>query len=143
MAAIKDLGRITAKWQRVTAGATAEYTEGVQNPRKDWAANTMAANDAWKAGVQQAASQNRFAKGVRKAGNSTWQKAAVEKGPQRFAQGVQLAAEKYEQGFAPYREVIAGLNLPQRGPKGDPANIQRVAVISKALHDKKLSLIGG
>ena len=143
MAAIKDLSRISQKWTRVTSGATQEYTEGIQNPRSDWAANTMKASDAWKQGVQQAASQNRFAKGVRKAGNQTWQQAAIEKGPARFSQGVQLAGDKYEAGFAPYRETISGLQLPPRGPKGDPANIQRVAVVAKALHDKKQSLLGG
>jgi hypothetical protein len=35
--------------------------------------------------------------------------------------------------------VIQGTTLPPRGAKGDPANIQRVAVLATALHAKKVS----
>lgn len=77
-----------------------------------------------------------------KTGTSGWQTAAIAKGPSRFSEGVNLATDKYEKGFAPYRDVIDKLSLPPRGPKGDPTNIQRVAAVAKALHDEKLAREG-
>jgi hypothetical protein len=139
MANIKALDRINAKWQRVTAGAGAEYEEGVRNPTADWKSETLKANASYKAGVQKSISLDSFAKGVDAAGTAKWQKNAIEKGPARFAQGVSLAVDAYSTGFAPYRQVISALTLPPRGPKGDASNINRVAVVAKALHDKKLA----
>lgn len=139
MANIKALDRINAKWQRVTAAAGAEYEEGVRNPSADWKTETLKQNAAYKAGVQKSISLDSFAKGVEHAGTAKWQKNAIEKGPARFAQGVSLAVDAYSTGFAPYRQVISSLTLPPRGPKGDTSNINRVAVVAKALHDKKLA----
>jgi hypothetical protein len=143
MPAIKTLDRIKAKWNRVTSAASGEYEEGVRNPRTDWKTATMGAEKAYESGIQKSIQQKAFGKGVNKAGTAKWQTNAIEKGPARFSQGVQLAEQAYADGFAPFRDVIANLKLPDRGPKGDPVNIQRVALQAKALHDKKLSLRGG
>jgi hypothetical protein len=139
MANIKPLDRINAKWQRVTSAAGAEYEEGVRNPTADWKVETLKANSAYKAGLQKSISLDSFAKGVEAAGTLKWQNNAIAKGPSRFAQGVQLAVDAYSIGFAPYRQVISALTLPPRGPKGDVSNINRVAVVAKALHDKKIA----
>lgn len=139
MANIKSLDRTNAKWQRVTANAGAEYEEGVKNPTRDWKTQTLGANAAYKQGVQKSIAADSFAKGVSAAGSAKWQENAIAKGPSRFAQGVTLAVDAYSTGFKPYRDVIAALTLPPRGAKGDPANINRVAVVAKALHDKKLA----
>ena len=139
MADIKALDRINEKWQRVTSAAGAEYEEGVRNPRTDWKVATLKQNAAYKAGVQKSISLDSFAKGVEAVGTAKWQKNAIEKGPARFQQGVSLAGDAYTTGFAPYRQVISSLTLPPRGPKGDASNINRVAVVAKALHDKKLA----
>lgn len=139
MANIKPLDRINAKWQRVTSAAGAEYEDGVRNPSADWKANTLAATAAYKTGVQTSIAKDSFAKGVTAVGTAKWQANAIAKGPTRFAQGVSLAIDSYSAGFAPYRQVIQGLTLPARGPKGDPSNINRVAIVAKALHDKKLA----
>lgn len=138
MPAIKDLTKISEKWARQAAGATQEYEEGVRNPRKDWAAETQKANDSYKAGIQKSLADERFKKGVARAGTSKWQKGAIDKGVSRWAEGVAVSTKAYEEGFGPYASVIGRLQLPPRGPKGDPKNIQRVAVIAKALHDEKV-----
>ena len=139
MANIKSLDRTNAKWQRVTAASGAEYEEGVRNPKADWNKETAQANGSYKAGLQKSIAADSFLKGVNAAGTAKWQKNAIEKGPSRFSQGVTLAVDAYSKGFAPYRNVIANLTLPPRGPKGDASNINRVAVVAKALHDKKLA----
>ncbi len=140
--AIKSTAEAGAKWKRRASSAAGEYEEGVKNPRKSWEAETVAATEAYKAGIQKSLANDSFSKGVKAAGNTKWQKNAIEKGPARFSQGVELAQGDYEKGFAPYRAAIAGLTLPKRGPKGDPNNIRRVELIAKTLHNVKLQRLG-
>jgi hypothetical protein len=142
MAEIKDLARIGAKWKRVASGAAVEYEEGVKNPKRDWAKATSDAEPAYTAGIQAALGRKAFGKGVNKAGTGKWQENAIKKGPGRYTEGVSLAEEAYLKGFAPYREIIARTTLPSRGARGDPKNINRVAVLAKALHDHKIAQTG-
>lgn len=138
MANIKSLARISAKWATVTPARQAEYIEGVENPKVDWGKATLEAVDAQAKGIQAALTAKSFARGVAKAGTAKWKSKTLQKGPGRWAEGVSLSQADYEAGFAPFREVIANIVLPPRGPKGDPVNINRVAVIAKALHDRKV-----
>lgn len=137
MPKIKDLSRIADKWTTVTPQRQDSYVEGVQNPREDWKSATLAASARHTAAVQKSLTEKSFDKGVSKAGTSKWQKNAIEKGPSRWAQGVELGKDNYAKGFAPYAQIIANTSLPPRGPKGDPSNINRVAVMAKALSDGK------
>lgn len=138
MAKIKPIDQIAAKWSRVTPARTQDYTAGVQSPRADWEQATTAANDRFVQGVTEAAQSGRFANGVRKAGTAKWQQKTLEKGPNRFAEGVRLGKQDFQDGFAPFAQVIAGVQLPPRGPKGDPSNIERVRAIAQALHQRKI-----
>jgi len=130
-------GNPGAKWKRRTENATEEYIQGVQSPRVSWQQATIAAAANQAKGVQQAITEQRFQKGVAKAGDARWAAKAVSKGGQRFGSGVAEGQADYEAGFSKYATVIANTALPPRGPKGDPANIQRVAVMAKALNDAK------
>lgn len=139
MAEIKSLSAIKDKWARVTPGRSEDYKIGVQNPRRSWEEGAAGQEDAWREGVTQAATQGSFARGVRAAGEQKWKSRTLKKGPSRFAEGVITGAPDYETGFAPYREVIAGVTLPARYPKGDPRNIERVRAIATALRESKVS----
>lgn len=143
MPPIKPLDRISKKWARVSALSGPSYTEGIQSTTKDWAELTEDAGSNYAAGVQAAIADKRFEAGVRKAGTDKWRRNALEKGPDRYAQGVRLAENAYRDGFEPYRRVIEATTLPPRGPKGDAANIERVRVMADALHQEKLRLAGG
>lgn len=142
MAKIKESAVISSKWARRAGNASDEYLQGVQNPRVDWATATAAAEKAYEDGIQKSVARKAFGKGVKKAGSTKWQNAAIEKGPDRYRTGVQLGQAAYEEGFAPFRAAIASLNLPARGAKGDPKNIDRVRAVAEALHKKKLELEG-
>ena len=142
MVKIKSLEEIKKKWSEVTPGRAPYYEAGVRAPREDWASRTAAAQDAWQQGVQEAITQGRFAKGVKRAGTEKWQRKALAVGVRRWPEGVRAAADDYAAGFAPYREVLERLTLPERRAKGDPANIDRVRKIAEALHKKKLELLG-
>lgn len=142
MPAVKSLDRISSKWARVAAVSQGEYEEGVKNPRVDWAEATKAAEANYERGVQAAIQRKSFGKGVSKAGTAKWQTNTLTKGPSRWAGGIQISEQAYQSGFAPYREVIMRTVLPPRGPKGDPKNIQRVAVLADALHKERISRQG-
>jgi len=140
MAKIKALADIGAKWTRVTPGRTQDFRDGVAAPRKDWASQTAAAEGAYTEGVQKAASEGRFGKGVKARGTSGWQEKTLNKGVNRWGEGVRGATQDFQNGFAPFHKVIESVVLPPRGSKGDPRNIDRVSVIAAALHGRKVSV---
>lgn len=137
MAAVKSADRVAGKWSRVTPMRQQDYTEGVQSPRTPWAAAAAAANDRYKAGVQEAATANRFQRGVQAAGDQRWQSKSLSKGPGRFAEGVSISGPDYQAAVQPYLDTIAATQLPQRFPAGDPRNLERVRAIAMALRKKR------
>lgn len=141
MADIKPLAGISSKWKSNASASEARtsYTEGVQSPRRSWAASAAGADQARKDGLAAADARGAFVSGVQAAGDAKWKARAASVGPSRFSQGVQGAQSDYQSGFAPYHAVISGTTLPPRGPKGSPENIDRVRVISEALHGAKVS----
>lgn len=138
MAEIKSMGQIRDKWTRVTPGRSEDYKIGVQNPKRDWQAETEASKDNWKSGIDAAAAKDMYGKGVAKAGTKKWQEKSMKKGPGRFAEGVYIAGPDYEKGFAPYREAIARTDMGPRFPRRDPRNLDRVRKIVTALVSEKI-----
>ena len=138
MAEIKSMSAIRDKWTRVTPGRTEDYKLGIAHPKRDWEAETLAAKDNWKAGIDAAAGKGLFEKGIVRAGTKKWQDKALKKGPGRFAEGVYIAGPDYEKGFAPYREAIAAVDLGPKFPRRDPRNLERVKRVVDALIEEKL-----
>jgi hypothetical protein len=133
MAGIIGLDRAAAKFVRNSGTAGASYEEGVRNPRKPWAESAAAAETNYRDSVTQAATQGRYGKGVRKAGNQKWQTRASTLGAQRFPSGVAMAAPDWTAGFAPYHQAISAAQLPPRRPARDPANRLRINAILDAV----------
>lgn len=138
MAEIRPLSQIRDKWTRVTPGRTEDYKIGVQNPRRDWEQETVAAKDNWKAGVDAAAAKDLFGKGVTEAGSRKWQEKSLKKGPGRFAEGVYIAGPDYERGFARFHAAIQAVDLGPKFPKRDPRNMERVKRVVEALITEKV-----
>lgn len=137
MAQTKSLSDTTAKWGRRAGSAGQEYADGVQSPRRSWAAATQAAEVNYEQGVQASIGRKSFGKGVAKAGDAKWKDRATTLGSARFASGVAASENEYSKGFAPYLSVLAGLTLPPRGAKGSPQNLARVAAVANALRNAK------
>jgi hypothetical protein len=137
MAAVKPAAAVAEKWARVTPQRTEDYKLGVQNPRTPWAAAARAAEDRYKTGVQAAAQANRYGRGISAAGDQKWTRKSLEKGPNRFAEGVQLSAQDFQAGIEPYLQTIASTTLPPRFARGDPRNLERVRAIVDALRKKR------
>lgn len=143
MPAVKPASAIAEKWARVTPTRDADYRAGIERPLRNWEEEAAAAEDRYVEGVTQAAQAGRYGQGVRAAGTAKWQRKALALGVQRWGPGVRVAQPDYERGFAPYRDVIERIELPPRRATGDPANIERVAAIARALHEAKVRAGGG
>lgn len=143
MPQIRTTSQIAQKWARVTPQRSEDYAAGVRAPRVDWAQATQAAEQTWRDAITAAAGRGAFSSGVRTAGTAKWQARTIAKGPSRFAEGVMVGAADYEAGFAPYRDVIEHTQLPPRGPKGDPRNVERVRTMAQALRVKRVGTAGG
>ena len=139
MPAIKPLDKITKTWAKRAAAARDEYLDGVKNPRKDWESETVAAVERMVTGFNEAAGDGRIDRGITDAGTRKWQARASTVGPGRFSEGVRGAEPEYRTGFAPFHSRIAATDLPPRGPKGSPENLERVRIMAEALHDQKVS----
>lgn len=126
MANIKSLDSSAKKFATNASMAGNSYSEGVANPKRDWATATKAAEANYDAGVQAGIQKKSFGKGVIKAGSSKWQQGATQKGATRFAAGVAMGEDKYKAGFQPYHQAISSATLPTRFAKRDPRNIERV-----------------
>jgi len=137
---IPSIAEIAEKWERVTPARAQDYILGVKTTRKDWEAETLAAAVNYERGVTAAIGEQRFQRGVSKAGTAKWRKNTIEKGGTRWGQGVRLGGVEYARGFQPYRDALEALDLPPRGPRGDPVNLERVRVIAETLHALKLQI---
>lgn len=136
---VKDLATAAKKFSTNAAAGTSNYQAGV-TADNTWATNTGNSAQTWQAGVQAAASNGSFAKGVSKAGQGKWQSATLQKGVARFQTGVNTPAAQaaWQNGFQPFATVLSSLALPARGPKGSPQNTAIVQTIADALHKAKL-----
>ena len=134
---VKSADAVAKKWATRAGAAGADYASGVNGTTKDWASDTAAAAPAWAAGVQTAAANGSFAKGVNAAGTQKWKTKAANVGAARYPQGVAAATPYYQAGITSVLQVLSGITLPARGPKGDPGNLNRVTIVAQALRKMK------
>lgn len=138
MVQIKSSTDIAKKWATVTPARAREWEEEVRaTPDERWAGATIASAPNYDAGVTEAISDGRFAKGI-EANRTKWKRKALAVGPTRFGTGVRAAESDMAAGYAPYREVISALELTPKGPRGAPGNYDRVRQIGEALHNARI-----
>ena len=135
---LRPLDQITDKWERRASGAAPDYQAGLASPRQPWSQAAIAAKSAWQQGVTEAAGRDAFAKGVAKAGDTKWFNKASTLGVRRYPEGVGVAKDDYKGGFAPYYDALTKIDLPARGARGDPKNLERVRAIMQTLRKIKV-----
>ena len=138
MVKVPPIERVKRKWVERASVAEDDYRYGIETS-EDWQAATLNATSRWEQGIQQAIREKRFESGVRRVTTDEWRRKALEVGARRFAEGVRAAEEEYAKAMSEVLRVIEGLTLPERGPRGDPKNIERVKVIADALHKWRIS----
>ena len=140
---VKDLTASSAKWSERASSASDEYAKNAVASQDAWGRNTQASEANYRAGISQANIGTRFARGVARALAAGKYARKIEAvGGSRFATGVQGAGGDWSTGFGPYHTALQGISLPARRPRGDAANIQRVAAIASTLHARRLALLG-
>lgn len=137
---IMPLVKIVGKWARRVAIAGPEYEDGLRNPRRDWEAATLAAEDTWEAAIAEAIRLKLWSAGVREAGTAKWRTRSLELGTARWRPGVTVAQPDYSAGFEPFHRALEALTLPPRYAKGDERNFDRVIAIGKELHRVKRAM---
>lgn len=137
---IASAEHIAAKWKEVTPGRSGYYEAGAIVAGDEWEKQTKASADAFLAGVTAGNIKQLFLGGVGRAGAAKYGRKVKEVGVPRFSQGVQAAEMDMREGFAPFRETIAGLTLAKRQPRGSTANYGRVQEVGTALNKKRLAL---
>jgi len=125
------------RWKNRASAAAPDYQFGVSNPLNDWQANALAAKDAWRQGVTDAASRDAYGKGVAKTPTAFWQKRALELGVPRYPDGITKSVDVYLTNWKPYYDALTKIELPPRGARGDPKNLERVRVIVQTLRNVK------
>lgn len=135
---IKPMTNIVEKWSSRAQGAGQAYSDGIDNPRVPQAQAALAAEGAYEQGVQAAIGRKAFGKGVVKNAGK-WAQNAKAKGAGRFGPGVSMAKPAFQAGLQPFLNTLSGLDLPPRGPKGDPSNVNRVVAVNTALRAQKMA----
>lgn len=134
---VKSAAAIAEKWARVTPERSQDFEDGVRNPMRDWATETLEAEARYEAGIKSSIARKAFGKGVKKAGTDKQKSKTIVKGIPRWSEGVRIAEDDMRVGMEPVVKVLEGLTLPPRFETGDPRNIERVKAIQQALHKLK------
>ncbi len=135
----KTLGETRRKWAEVTPTRQTEYAAATPAAAQKWEANTIAAAPNFGAAIRAANIEARQAAGVRRAGSAKFARKVRDVGASRFGPGVAAAAGDFEAAFGPYLQIIQGVDLPARRPRGDPANYMRVNAVGNPLHARRLA----
>lgn len=121
---------LAQKWADATNNGTNNYKAGVMAVTQSPGPAAAARKDAYLAGVQ--AKADKWAARLNNLPLATWQQGCTNKGMNRIPDGVKQGQPKMNNFFQqviPYIDSgIQGLNNTNpRGPKGSPANKQRMS----------------
>jgi len=138
---IKPVSDIGKKWTEGAQARAGYYESEAPAAGAEWEANTVASGGTYKAGISVAGIEKRFVGGVRRAGAAKFERKVREVGVSRYSPGVAAAQGDFESGFADYANVLEGLEIPDRGPRGSPGNYAIVEKVGSALHKKRLAVL--
>lgn len=126
MAVVRSAADSAKKFVQRAQAAAPDYASGVAGAGPRWQAGTEAANDAYKQGVQESLADDRFVRGVRKAGAGKYQTNASKLGPDRFRTGVANAEAAYVGGVQPFISAMQGFDYGPSGSRGSAQRRQRI-----------------
>lgn len=135
---LRPLEKIVEKWGKRSTAAASDFRVGVETPLEDWQKKSVGAKEAWRTGVTEAAGRDAYGVAVGKTPTTFWQKRTIELGVPRYPDGVGKSVDVYKDKFAPFYKTLSELTLPDRGPRGDPRNLERVKTITEALRNVKI-----
>jgi len=135
---VKTLEDTVKRWVEETPKRAAYYELYTPAAGKRWEDHTVAAMNTYKAAIAAPGVEKRFAGGVRRVGATKFVDKVKKVGITRFGPGVTAAKDYYNAGIAPFLKRLMEIDIPERKPRGDPANLARVEKIFKELHELRL-----
>jgi len=144
MVKIKPLDEISKRYEEAASFVPERYKRGIQQVT-DWKekATSDSAEARFKARMSEVLAAERRKKALELVSEADWKKRAVEVGASRIGEGMRKkGVEKHKRNYAPYREALAALELPEKTT--DPfANIDnRLKAVVRTLIEKKKELKG-
>lgn len=136
----RDLNASAAKLSQNGQQAATAYKTNASAAAQTWQDNTVASNDNYKQGVQDAIGRDAFAKGVARAGAAKYSSQIAAVAGPRFSDGMSKAGPAWQKGFGPIAAAVSGKDIGPRGPRGSQQNKQRSANMSDAFRAAKLAI---
>ncbi len=136
MVKVKPESEIKKNYEDSTALVPARYEAGIRNAT--WQQEALAGQDLYEEQMRKEEILRRRAAGIAKVSDESWKQDAINKGRNVIGARMKAASGKQIEGFRPYREALASLDLPPR--TSDPMTnlIERAgAVVMKMVETKK------
>jgi len=133
---------VAKKWGDVTPGRSTYYEANTPAAAASWEANASKASGTFQAAVSAADMVKKFVGGIKKAGAAKFSRKVTAVGVSRFGPGVSAAIADMQSGVDPFLSTLAAIEIPDRGPRGSPANYGIVQKVGDPLHTKRLALLG-
>lgn len=138
---VPSASEIAKKWVDVTPARAGYYEEATPAAAAEWEAAASAAGATYKAGISVAGIEKRFVGGIKRAGAAKFKRKVESVGVGRYSPGVSAAEADMAAGFGPFRDVLDGLVIPDRGPRGAATNYAIVKTVGDALYKKRLAVL--
>lgn len=127
---------IARRFVKYTPAREDRFEDGVRDPAKDWEKETSESEPNYEKGVTEAIKRKAFGKGVKRCGTARQQAKTILNLP-RWTEGIQNSAADMAAAMEPVVRVLESVKYPQKYPKGDPRNYERVKAVGMALRKAK------
>jgi len=133
---------VAKKWGDVTPGRSTYYEANAAVAGAKWEAGATKAGATFQAAISAGDMIKKFVGGIKKAGGGKFERKVKAVGVGRFGPGVSAAVPDMQSGVDPFLGVLAGIEIPDRGPRGSSGNYAIVQKVGDPLHAKRLALLG-
>jgi len=137
---LPTLDKIVRKWVEEAPKRATYYQAEATVAGDEWERGAIAAAGTYKAAVSVPIIDKLFSGGIKRVGGKKYERKVRDVGVARFGPGITAAEEDYRSGFDPFLAELARIDIPERKPRGDPANYDIVRKIGEPLHKKRLAL---
>lgn len=129
---VKDTSAVAAKYVQRAGAASKDYADGVAAAGGDWEQGAKNGEQNYVQGTQDAIARGAYGKGVTGSA-SKYVANATKLGANRYGPGVQNGVGAYTAGVQPFLDKLKSLQLPPKGPRRSPQNMQRAQMVAAEL----------
>lgn len=134
---IKPAATSMTKYVNNTGNAGQAYQDGINNPRRDWATATTAAEGNWAQSVQLAVTNGSYARSITPDAGAKQKSNAIALGVNRYAPGTKNAASAWAKFTQPVLDAMSAVPDMPRGPKMSQQNFDKAHAYAAAAASAK------